>query len=534
MTTLFAPDIVRYACSCGALRPIHRLYFCRHCLKIRCVYCVYHEVDAHYCSNCQENSAATDARLKKNRCPTCYDCPSCLSNVSTRLTPVTGPSPDNPKVNVARKAYYRSCGFCRWSSRDAGLPDQFVASKGWPEPDSPETTRVNSLIDHYKVVATLEEKERQERERKSYAPRRSYLNFSDKFGLAAILARKRPGPSPLTSLSSGVRVPLRDEQGLMVGIQQTLAPSEATEDVEQLPPEIFVEEPDLNSLTTMMQRLAQPETQPSITSKLLPRHKHLLVKRSLRCRSCEHNVCKPEYNPSSIKFKIQLAAFYMVPEIRIIKCKAPIASQGGEDVDGDLVILLVNPTQHQMKVHFLPLPTPEEENEENEREQEEKRREYEAQQLQKAEEMSGPASISSSGPSSLTLSMPLQGKMGSIKFPEGLQEAKIAAEPKLPSSVVILSPRDDAAEYDDNTESQNFNDDPKVVLWRKTNKVSLRMGLQASKDNEGVPLSIENGHVGFIMQYEYVKTLTSVDLKEIQKVSLKVKVYINMLKAATK
>ncbi|KAG8228042.1 hypothetical protein J437_LFUL007212 [Ladona fulva] len=256
MATVFSPDIVRYACSCGALKPIYRLYFCRHCLKIRCVYCVYHEVDAHYCSNCQENSAATDARLRKNRCPTCYDCPSCLSNVSTRLTPVTGPSPDNPNVTVARKAYYRQCGFCRWSSRDAGLPDQFVASRGWPETDSPETIRVNALIDHYKIVATLEEKERQERERKSYAPRRSYLNFSvwachgmenDKFGLAAILARKRPGASPLTSLSSGVRVPSRDDQGSLGLMQTVLAPSEASEEVEELPPEIFEQAPDLNS-----------------------------------------------------------------------------------------------------------------------------------------------------------------------------------------------------------------------------------------------------------------------------------------------
>jgi dynactin 4 len=36
----------------------------------------------------------------------------------------------------------------------------------------------------------------------------------------------------------------------------------------------------------------------------------------LYCR-CEHNLSKPEYNPTSIKFKIQLAAYYHVPEIVI-------------------------------------------------------------------------------------------------------------------------------------------------------------------------------------------------------------------------
>ena len=49
------------------------------------------------------------------------------------------------------------------------------------------------------------------------------------------------------------------------------------------------------------------------------RHKHLMIKRSQRCRRCEHNLSKPEYNPTSIKFKIQLAAYYHVPEIVIYK-----------------------------------------------------------------------------------------------------------------------------------------------------------------------------------------------------------------------
>lgn len=34
----------------------------------------------------------------------------------------------------------------------------------------------------------------------------------------------------------------------------------------------------------------------------------------------------------------------------------------------------------------------------------------------------------------------------------------------LPDVSVILPGRDDAAEYDDSSENQNFNDDPKLVL----------------------------------------------------------------------
>jgi len=61
-------------------------------------------------------------------------------------------------------------------------------------------------------------------------------------------------------------------------------------------------------VTTLTQRLAQPEFQTELVSDLFPAHKHLMIKRSQRCRSCEHNVSKPEFNPGSIKFKIQLAA----------------------------------------------------------------------------------------------------------------------------------------------------------------------------------------------------------------------------------
>ena len=48
-------ELVRYKCSCGSLKPICKLYFCRHCLDIRCGFCVSHEVDSHFCPNCLEN-----------------------------------------------------------------------------------------------------------------------------------------------------------------------------------------------------------------------------------------------------------------------------------------------------------------------------------------------------------------------------------------------------------------------------------------------------------------------------------------------
>merc|ERR1712142_282567 len=117
--------LVRYLCSCGLAQPLCKLYFCRHCLDLRCGFCVSHEVDSHYCPNCLENMPSAEARLKKNRCANCFDCPSCSNTLTTRATTTTsgGGAPEK----TPKKMYYLACGFCRWTTRDIGLPDQPVA-----------------------------------------------------------------------------------------------------------------------------------------------------------------------------------------------------------------------------------------------------------------------------------------------------------------------------------------------------------------------------------------------------------------------
>ena len=116
--------------------------------------------------------------------------------------------------------------------------------------------------------------------------------------------------------------------------------------------ELFSKEPDLCSITRLEQRLMQIDTQPIFTADVYPRHKHLVVKRSQRCRICEHNLSKPEYNPSSIKFKIQLAAFYHVPEVIIFQ----LSNNGliaGKDFN--FMLKVTNPAQHPTYIEFLDL-----------------------------------------------------------------------------------------------------------------------------------------------------------------------------------
>ena len=86
---------------------------------------------------------SAEARLKKNRCGNCFDCPHCNHTLSTRATSITLPSPDDPSKMVAKKVYYLACAFCRWTSRDIGLPDQNVASGGWPDQENLSSERIS-------------------------------------------------------------------------------------------------------------------------------------------------------------------------------------------------------------------------------------------------------------------------------------------------------------------------------------------------------------------------------------------------------
>nr|XP_053641555.1 dynactin subunit 4-like [Cherax quadricarinatus] len=454
MAHLFKVDRVRLLCSCGVLKPITAIYFCRHCLKLRCGNCVSHEVDTLFCPNCLENMPSTEARLKKNRCANCFDCPSCSHTLSTRATSIQAPSPDDPAKTVARKVYYLACTSCRWTSRDVGLKDQTVATGGWAEQDNEHYKFLQSLLEHYRSVA---QQEKLDRERKRFSHRKSaYLSLTDKYSLPSLLGRK--SLTPLSPYS-----PKGDS-----GQASEMTPSEAVSEVSGLPDNIFTDELVLSSVTNMVQRMASPEWQPEMTSDLYPLHKHILVKRSLRCRHCEHNLSKPEYNPSSIKFKIQLGAFYHVPEVRMVH-QMDLKS----DVETCVQISLCNPTPHDMTLALLPF-VPEA---------------YAP--LQHKVEL--PADGGSLNTSSL---------VRVVDIPPEKTDLVPTADIALPQGQLVLAARDDTAEYDDQDSSSNYKDDPHVVAWRRANKVGVNLLVTPKPD-------VERAKVGFVLRYDYTNTVAT-------------------------
>lgn len=188
MAVVARPDIaylpssipVQFACSCGQLKPITRIYFCRHCLKLRCGACVCHEIDSIYCPNCCENMPSQEARLKKNKCSNCFMCPVCSHTLSTRATPVPVQNKEDKadKTSVPRKVYYLSCLSCRWTSRDVGIPDQSVPSGNWPQRENVHLHRIQAVQERYRNLVLWEKYEKQEKQRKKFSPRGKYTTIT--------------------------------------------------------------------------------------------------------------------------------------------------------------------------------------------------------------------------------------------------------------------------------------------------------------------------------------------------------------------
>ncbi|GAB1301771.1 Dynactin subunit 4 [Apodemus speciosus] len=436
--------------------PLSQLYFCRYCSELRSLECVSHEVDSHYCPSCLENMPSAEAKLKKNRCANCFDCPGCMHTLSTRATSISTQLPDDPAKTTMKKAYYLACGFCRWTSRDVGMADKSVASGGWQEPENPHTQRMNKLIEYYQQLA---QKEKVERDRKKLARRRNYMPLAFSWTSTVL----EPGFSdhelvhPLVHL---LDFHLREGEDQK---EVKIEPAQAVAEVEPLPEDYYTRPVNLTEVTTLQQRLLQPDLQPVSASQLYPRHKHLLIKRSLRCRKCEHNLSKPEFNPTSIKFKIQLVAVNYIPEVRIMSIPNLRYMK-----ESQVLLTLTNPVENLTHVTLLEC------------------------------EEGDPDNINSTAksPEELTQIVGCDGEhFDPLSHPTSQVDGNIRElEVVVPPKELVLAGKDAAAEYDELAEPQDFQDDPDIVAFRKANKVGIFIKVTPQREEGEVTVCFKMKH----------------------------------------
>ncbi|KAL1459353.1 hypothetical protein WDU94_011344 [Cyamophila willieti] len=449
MAFLAQQEAVIIACTCGSLKPVCRTYFCRHCFVIRCGNCVSNEVDSIYCAFCLDNV-------------TCEHSLSVRSHTVRETTPQPQQPPVSKHATPSNRAYYLACFFCRWTSRDSNIPDQKTASGSWPERSNTHSTRLNVLLDYYKSIGALE-KSNINIDHQSYMKylRKPTHLLEDQFGFSANVRKQK------VELLKKKNLILTDPHSKI-----TVEGSVPTDEIEPLSEDFITKEIDLLSIPKLEQRFNISDLQPDHVSQLMPYHKRLMVKQSQRCRECEHNVCKPEYNPSSIKFKIQLSGYFCIPEIRIISYTPLIAGQVSE-----ITFKICNQFKESTTIKFKQLPPKNSE-----------------------EDLSYYKTLKKE----ILLTDNLH-KSTILMEEARIQEVTTTGQLDLPKCELVLPPRDDAADCDDLADNQNYNDDPKIVIWRKCNKVGVRMQITPNPD-----LTVGSMvKVGFLLNFTYTNTLSS-------------------------
>ena len=342
---------VLYSCSCSQPAPLTDLYFCRHCKVARCQDCVSINVDTYFCPHCFETVPVSEAKNRKNRCNHCFQCPRCSSTLTTRsiivpsevLAEQSPKKPESPSTSKSAsmtrspggtKSYYLSCTHCKWNTRDVGIKDK-RSPIDFKDPPSVNQERVAQLVSFYKEFSLRDQAER-EKSKKVGRRGRIYGGLLDtsKFVKTAL------SDSPTQLRKSSVHG--RWDRSI---IEKMAAQSVDCPD--PIPDDFYAGELDVKKIPNLRQCLLDPAHQPTRVEEFTPRPLHLIGKKLLRCKGCDHILLKAEINPNSIRFKIQQIALHTFPQVRIFELPKLVSDELSE-----LLLSVANPASHVVSVLF--------------------------------------------------------------------------------------------------------------------------------------------------------------------------------------
>jgi dynactin-4 len=199
------------------------------------------------------------------------------------------------------------------------------------EPEEASKARMKELCDHYKKMTLVDREEREKRRRASKKMMKPWSSMLDPAHSSKFAS--------LTSPKSQVDTKL----------DPSAVSSEASSEVEPFPEDLYTTPVEIDTVTTIEQRLAYPSVQPTNVKDLWPRPFPLTAKRLRRCGKCDHMLCRAEYNPSSVRYKIQQIARLTVPQVKIRELPLPKPQE-----EYTFVLSITNPTSSVMKVSFEP------------------------------------------------------------------------------------------------------------------------------------------------------------------------------------
>lgn len=322
-------------------------------MAIRCRTCVAHEVDSQYCQHCLEYIPTIDPKFQMNKCASCYQCPRCLFLLSITVLSVSPPaknSQDESSSEPVKRTCQLSCKFCRWSS-DVFVTEDTRGINSSADVQNPNLPHIEKLISFYESVSQKEKADK--KRRRHHTP--GTMDLLKKYGIYNTLSPKLfESLRPKSILNDAGNSKSKDGQDakreLEPDIDSFPSPLGRTHDeIDKLDENFhYSKEFNVDDISSLGQRMAQIEIQPEKVSKFKPISKSLSVKHSLRCKECERNLCRSEYSPISIRFKIQSAAYYHIPEIKLKSDRYPIKLQ--VERDNIVEFTLQNQTLASIKV----------------------------------------------------------------------------------------------------------------------------------------------------------------------------------------
>lgn len=304
---------VKYMCSCGEASNISLLYFCQHCKKLDCHYCVHHSIDSYYCKKCLDTIVLSETRKQNYSCKQCFECPRCfhiLNSISSQRSKST-PGPNVTEGIRPQSQNILICMNCKWTSTTLELGDKQITE--FISPPGRITDKTKALIVYYKELSSMDAKlysTIKQLSDKKLAPRHTSL-----FNARKLVEQK----------ASLIGYPLDRKFGFKTTFQQKseLKLSEefvsiATDILPSVSDSFYDEEFNLNQVTTFKHRLNDPLLQPKCVNQLRPKNLLVTTKRFKRCSDCQHILTKADIK-ITIKFKIHSIAYTAIPLLTINK-----------------------------------------------------------------------------------------------------------------------------------------------------------------------------------------------------------------------
>ena len=328
----------RHPRSAFSLFPPEHLLYCEECHDIKCPRCVTEEIICWYCPSCLFETPSSMVKSEGNRCArNCFNCPICTSQLVTVPIGETKAGP-----------FILSCNYCMWSTVDTGItfdkPTNIrgqldrIANGGKPKQpskaDSTDPSRKSSLarepFSPSDVNADVNPLEKDEDTNLDATARFNALRsfYKDQITASSTDQGGLPGPalnlaysSPssidrLMSLYSNMGNPsakksrqkphvMREALSKREGLQisSTSAPPPLPDYIDKpTPSQLAYQHPSY---------LGNPSA--AALSDLRPMPTLLRTKRSKRCAQCKHILMKPEFKPTSTRYRIKLIALNYLP-----------------------------------------------------------------------------------------------------------------------------------------------------------------------------------------------------------------------------